>query len=582
MGRAGAAGIAVAAAASLLHGCDGSFSFRSRPDGAPADGSAGGATVSGRFLSMEPPPGGEVSTRPSGEVLLRFDREVDAESARDALRVEEERGRVPVPVETEARGREIAVRPRDAEGWRPGATLSLRVAGMPSLRALRAADGSSLQADASLRVRVRSARRADRVPPSLLSSDPADGAVDVDPSVPVTLVFSEPMDARALDWDARSARPAPLRLSADGGEVPFRCFLDRARRVLTVLPEVAFAPGAAVTLEIGGRTRDQAGNPLAAEPPREVYFRVAAAAPAAPSPGRVVEAFEDRDLMDPLGTTVRWNDPAERGVLSGVLETAVLAAGAEGEPGALLLDPRGGSFRVLVPAAELGDEPRTLKGLQLPAAPGSVSGEILEPRVRVASVTPLLQWPEEPGAAWREATEGLRGAIERGADGAFPVPFRHPVPLAGGEALLVEVSWTGVAGSVILRAARHPETRCLLSGASADPRPMRTAPVLRLESVGRSAVARSRWIDSGAASPSWQEPRARPAGDAGRVRILLQGAPPATDRDGPDSGRASPWTADPSALEGMRWVRFRVVFEEPGTASPPAALDDLTIPFLAR
>ncbi len=571
-----------ALAASLLPGCDGSWSVRTRNGDAAAQGADGGATAAGRFLALRPPEEGAVSTRPSGEVVLRFDREVDPGSARGAVRVEDERGRDPVPVEVEVRGSEVAVRARDAEGWRPGAVLSVTVAGMPSLRALRGVDGSTLEGEASVRVLVRSTRRTDRVPPALVASDPPEGAADVDPFSPLTLVFSEPMDAHALRSDGRGNRPGPVRLLSEGTDLPFRSFLDRARRVLTVLPETPLGPGAVVVLEIDDRVRDAAGNRLARESIRRVSFRVAEGPPAAPVPGRVVEAFEDSAGMDPLGTTARWNDPVERGVLSGAVGSAYLEAGGGPEPGAILLDPRGGSLRLLLPAADLGDEARTLTGLQLLVAPGAAAGELLEPRVRLAAASPLLPVPDDAGAAWREVTEGIRGVSARGSDEVFAIPFRHPFAFSGAEALLVEVSWTGVAGTAILRAARHGDPRCLLFGASPGPRVLRTAPVVRLEAVGERAIARSRWIDSGASSPSWQEPRAKPAGDAARVRILLQGAPPAQDGSGPDLARATEWTADPPGLEGMRWIRFRVHFDEPGPASPPAVLDELTLPFLAR
>ncbi len=532
--------------------------------------------------------------RPGGEVVLRFSRPLDPATAWGAVRVQDEdRGGAPVLVEVEARGSELVLRARGGEEWRPGSVLGVRVAGLPSLSALRAAEGDALPGETAVRVQVRAPRRTDRVPPRLLQSEPADGAAGADPTAPVVLLFSEPMDARSLGAAAWAAAArgaaagdpdrAPVLVSAGGTPVPCRGWLDRTRTELTVLPGVPLPAGTEVEVRLTDLVRDASGNPLAEGTSRRIAFTTAAAAPVDGS-GRIVEAFEDRARLDPLGTTVRWDDPASPGVLSGVLEPVALEVGPGGDS-ALLLDPRGGYFRMRVTAADLGDEARVLKGLQLLAAPGSAPGEILEPAVRVA--VPGGPFPADPadadGLPWQEVTEGLRGATARGAEGTFSLPFRHPVsyPGAGSLGLLVEVSWKGIAGRVILRAARHEDLRCWLYGAGFEPAVLRTAPVLRVETVGARAVARSRWMDAGGAA-SWQEARVRPAQDPGRVALQLQGAPAAADGAGPDLSRATAWTQDPAALEGMRWVRFRATFPDGEPGALPAIIDDIVLPFVAR
>jgi hypothetical protein len=460
------------------------------------------------------------------------------------------------------------------------------VAGLPSLAALRAAEGDALPEEAAVRVLVRAPRRTDRVPPRLVRSEPADGTSGADPTAPVVLLFSEPMDARAFSaaaWGAAAGDPgrSPVLVASGGAPIPCRGWLDRTRTELTVLPEVPFPAGTEVEVRLTDRVRDASGNPLAGDAPRRIVFTTAGAAPVDGS-GRIVEAFEDRAQLDPLGTTVRWNDPATPGVLSGVLEPAAIEVGAGGDS-ALLLDPRGGSFRMRVTTGDLGDEARVLKGLQLLAAPGSAPGEILEPAVRVA--VPGGPFPADPadadGLPWQEVTEGLRGATAKGAEGTFSLPFRHPVAYSGSAGILVEVSWKGVAGRVILRAARHEDLRCWLYGAGFEPAVLRTAPVLRVEAVGVRAVARSRWMDAGRPA-SWQEPRVRPTQDPGRVTLQLQGAPGSAEGPGPDLSRATGWTQDPAALDGMRWVRFRATFPDGEPGAPAAVIDEIALPFAAR
>lgn len=581
MGRTPAVG-RIAAAAALaalsLPACDGSYSFRSEHRSGTASGT-GGAVVTYAALALDGSAGGAApaAVRPGSEIVIRFTAPLDESTVRSAVRVEDEsRDRAPVPVDAAVRGRELALRPLDAAGWRAGSILGVRVAGLPSLRALRGRDGSALGGEEVLRVRVRPARVTDRSAPTVAETDPVPGAGDVPPSAPIVVRFSEAMDVRVLTFAARGGEPdLPLALEQDGGPVPFRAFLDRGRRVLTVLPEVPFAPGAAVALRLGDRVRDAAGNGLDPATIRELRFTTAAVGATA---GRLVEEFEGAERMDPLGTTVRWDAPASPGVLEGVLEPAAIETGAGAQEGALLLDPRGGTMRVFVPAAELGDEERTLKGLHLVAAPGGLPGELLEPRVRVAVSPGLLPAAGEPEPAWTDATGALRGASARGPDGVLALPFQRSTAWRGGPGLLVEVSWKGVAGSVVLRAGLHDATRTLLQGADPVPTSLRLAPLLRLEAVGERAVARSRWMDGGADAPSWQEPRLRPAPSPGSCRVELQAAPPLEDGSGPDAARATAWSADATTLEGLRWVRFRVIFEGPETA----VVDELALPFLAR
>jgi hypothetical protein len=567
---------AVALLPSLLaSACDGSASGPGR------DGQGTPAAQEG-VLALEPDDGLARTVRPGGEVVLRFTRPIQGTTARGAVRVEDEtRGRAPVQVEAEARDRDLVLRARGGTGWRPGAVLSVRVAGLPSLSALRAAEGDALPAELRVRVQVRSPRRTDRVPPVMSGSDPADGAVGVDPAAQVLVRFTEAMDVRSFDEGAGTPGRGTIRVLADGEPVPVRAWLDRTRTELTLQPEFPFPPAASVEVVLTDRVRDAGGNPLQAGTPRRISFSTAAVAPGDDA-GRTVETFEDRSRLDPLGTTVRWGDPSAPGVLCGAVEAGTLDVGTGGDA-ALLLDPRGGAFRVLATPAELGDEGRVLKGLLLLAAPGSLPGELLEPAVRVAPMTALL--PADPremdALPWMEATEDLGGATARGSDGSIALPFRHPVPYSGAGSVLVEVSWKGTAGTILLRAARHAEPRCVLSAVDLEPAVLRIAPVLRLESVGNRAAARSLWMDAGA-PVSWGEPRVRPVQDPARTTLRFQGAPGLPDGSGPDLARATAWTEDPVLLEGMRWIRFRAHFPAGAPLAAPAVIDEISLPFTRR
>ncbi|MHC4923152.1 MAG: hypothetical protein ACYTG4_03625 [Planctomycetota bacterium] len=104
---------------------------------------------------------------------------------------------------------------------------------------------------------------------------------------------------------------------------------------------------------------------------------------------------------------------------------------------------------------------------------------------------------------------------------------------------------------------------------------------MRVTATGRRAVALSTWLDSGRKSPWWQDPEIRPLVDREAVRIDLQGAPARVLGGGPDLKRATAWGTDPANLAGMRYVRFRVVFD---VNAPLEArfIDDLALPFVSR
>lgn len=566
---------AALAAAVLLAGCDVSWAFRAKQDNVTVAGRSGGASGSAALSLLPAAEGGPGSLRRDAEAVLRFSAPLDPLSVRGAVRVEDPgRPGAAVPVEASARGGDLVLRPAAPGGWRPGATLVVRVAGLPSLRALRTAEGDPLAADAEARFTVRSSRPRDRSSPVLEGSDPPAGADAADPGAPVVLRFSEAMDPRGLAVESRGSPWEAVRLEADGRPVPFRSFLDRERRELTLLPAAGLPPSAAVAVELTDRARDASGNRLSPDSPRRIEFRTG---PAGDGSGRVVEAFEDDRAVDPLGTTVRWNHPSEPGVLSGVLEPRVLATGVGGEESAIRLDPVGGSLRFLVPAEELGDEPRVLRGLHLALAPGAVSGEILEPRVRAAALPPGPASPSEgpEESAWQELADGIRGGPARGPGGSIPLVFRHPCRHDGATTLVFELSWTGTAGTVYLRASRNDDARSLLQGV-----PLRVSPVVRFDAVGERPVARSLWFAAEGASPAWQEPLLLPSAAGAAVR--LQGAPDAADGSGPDVDRASAWTDDPAALAGLRWIRFRVLFADPAPGAVPAAIDRIDLPWAGR
>jgi len=383
------------------------------------------------------------------------------------------------------------------------------------------------------------------------------------------------------------AAPGALRILAGGREVSFRVVLDRRREVATLIPEGGLPPGVSVRVELGPAVADVAGNPLAADSPRAVAFDTAeedVAGPAAPV-AWVFEEFEGDACLDRRGTTVPWADPASPGVLVGLAAALPLEvrSGPRGHPFAL--DPRGGRIQVLLPAEDLGEEPRALTAVVLLGAPDAWRGEVLDPEVRLgpAAGTPGPEGDLNFLAPPVLVAEGPRAVAARGPEHEFALPFRRPYAYDGRTDLLLEVSFAGVAGGgVVLQGSGAGGPRSVVLGRVAPAGAVHAgAPDLRVVGVGERAVARSNWIDSGADAPSWGVPRLRPPAYRAPPLVELQGAPAREDGRGPDPDRRSRWTTNPAEIEGMRWVRFRVLFEFPNPVSPDV-VDDLAIPFSPR
>lgn len=559
----------------ILAGCDLSFSH---DDGDTHVEGRVRAEQSGLRLADDALRGSR-SLRSDETLSLAFTGELDGASVRDAVRVTDlSRRGAEVDVEAWVEGEVLRLRPAGGEPFREGANLRVDLAGMPSLRSLRARSGEALRETTRIEFVVLSPRRADRRPPTLISSDPAADAQGVDPDAPLVLMFSEPMDPASFVQDGR----AGLRLLAEDEPVPFGVHLDRHRTTATVVPE-GLPGGARVVLDLGSRLRDASGNRLSLRTSRRIRFTTATRGAGVGGIHRLVESFDDSSGMDPAGTTVAWGTGAAPGVLSGAVTTIPLHLRGEGARRALLLDPAGGSLLMVLPQEFLGDEGRLLKGLALETAPGVPPGGIVDLRIRLASVAaggfPFL---ESPGP-WTTVTEVDGVTDARGTENTFDLPFQHPFLWAGeglypGDGgLLLEVEWSGVTGPVVLTGAETAGARPVLTARGRESVMLRFLPGLRIDTVGERAVARSLWRDSGTDAPRWLEPAVNPqAGD--RMRIEFQVASSSPDGRGPDLSRVSPWTVQPGARGEGRFIRFRVVFTETEGASP-AVLDDVVLPY---
>ena len=97
----------------------------------------------------------------------------------------------------------------------------------------------------------------DDSPPSVIASSPVDGATSVSPSAPVTVTFSEAMDATTI-----TASTITLKLASSGTAVAGTVSYNASTHVATFIPNATLAQTTAYTLTVAGTVKDVAGNQM--------------------------------------------------------------------------------------------------------------------------------------------------------------------------------------------------------------------------------------------------------------------------------------------------------------------------------
>ena len=115
---------------------------------------------------------------------------------------------------------------------------------------------SASEIDAGMATRIQ----ADRTPPTVTSSTPADGATGVGVGASLTATFSEPMQASTITANAFELR------DASNNVVPASVSYDTSTNVVTLSLQTALAFATHYTAVVpAGRAKDLSGNPLAAD-----------------------------------------------------------------------------------------------------------------------------------------------------------------------------------------------------------------------------------------------------------------------------------------------------------------------------
>jgi hypothetical protein len=445
-----------------------------------------------------------------------------------------------------------------------GGSVEVRVEGGSSPCALRAAGGEVLAERFVLVFRVAGQPGADLSGPVLVASRPAAGTPDAAPGASVELRFSEPVvvgsDAVTLRVDG-VARPAIVRASAD-------------RRRVVVRPEVPFAPGASVALDLHRCLTDDVGNPLAAGSPSEVTFRVRQ------SPlHEIEEEFASDEFLDRTATDCAWGEVGAPGVLVPRCGATPLPA-HDAEPTTDLGDRDAVRFQVLV----RGDEVRggVASGLRLRFAQATGDAPLLSAWVeggptQADVLAPSFQSNRDDAAVAVLAAHGGDLAWEpAGVAGAtVDVPFELPLFLVPGQSVLLDVTLT-IAPGARLAAAPDRELRTLVRGAGRE----RLAPSAALLVSGSAPAARSLWYDAGVDSPQWRPATIEWAGPDGRTGLAVAEfqAAPSDGAGHPVPELASPWEPDLDRLPSWRFVRFRLRFGDVPSDGAPA-VERVVLPF---
>jgi hypothetical protein len=112
--------------------------------------------------------------------------------------------------------------------------------------------GNKLAADFTFSFTTR-----DEIPPTVVSTSPANGASGVQPNAPITVTFSEAMDASTI------AAAITLKLTSSGASVGGNVAYNPATLTATFTPISSLAFGAGYTLGVSTGAKDVSGNALA-------------------------------------------------------------------------------------------------------------------------------------------------------------------------------------------------------------------------------------------------------------------------------------------------------------------------------
>jgi hypothetical protein len=114
--------------------------------------------------------------------------------------------------------------------------------------------GNKLAADFTFSFTTR-----DEVPPTVVASSPANGAAGVQPNSPITVTFSEAMDASTI-----TAANVTLKLTSNASVVSGTVAYNPATLTATFTPSASLAFGTGYTLAVSTGAQDASGNALAA------------------------------------------------------------------------------------------------------------------------------------------------------------------------------------------------------------------------------------------------------------------------------------------------------------------------------
>ncbi len=515
----------------------------------------------------------------NGAIVVRFSRPLDRRSVgQRSVRILHESGRRVRRLRARAFGKELVITPSSAHELPAGARLLLQLSGRPSPRTIRATDGTPLAARVEIPFTVSGDRLVDLEGPRLISSLPEDGATGVPPGSHIELRFSEALGRGAI----RSGDAVSLRVNGRTARLRLHASADFSS--LTARPLDPLPPGARVEVRVQPWLIDTAGNPFEEVERAVVRFQVEQT-----SLHEITEDFGSPESADVGYTSADWAEPADPGYLVGTPGRMVLGAEGTIDPSGDLGNERSVRFQVVIPgehvprgfasALRMVFHGRRMRRAvrSLVAEAGPFDQDVLDPRIETNRRN-ALSYARAVGedlhvvASFDEPRDLDRFGAARGV---LEVPFEQPLSLEEGESVLVDVRLR-LAPGVRLAASPDLQHRAVVAG-EVDAGLM---PAAYLLVAGGRPRARSLWYDSGADDPRWRPATivTPPADETSRVLVEFQSTGRGSDGR-PDAASASGWERNLSRVPSRRYVRFRVVFEEPPLGSVPPRIDRIEMPF---
>jgi hypothetical protein len=195
------------------------------------------------------PAAGVTGVTPTSAITATFSEPIDATTVSSATLIVTTSAGAVIPGTLTYIAASTTAQFTPADGYPSGGTVNVTLT-----TGIKDVAGNRLASDFRFSFTAR-----DVTPPTVVAVSPPNGATGVPPNAPLTVTFSKPMDASAVN-----ASTVLLKLASTGASVPATVTYDATTLTATISPTASLAYATAYTIVVSTGAKDPVGNSLAA------------------------------------------------------------------------------------------------------------------------------------------------------------------------------------------------------------------------------------------------------------------------------------------------------------------------------